>query len=929
MRRTSSILTLVLALGLAACTSDVASRRPEQVAVPRELLSIGTQGGPLTVEVPTGSVLFERADALASPDGARVYSASVADGRTFVETDDATSGSVLSTISVSGEHALGVVSGSGHAVALVDPLPKGWDPAVPVPRSRTDIVVADPTGAAEPRTFRLRGNYEPEAFSVDDGKLFLIQHLPAEAPAVYRVTMLDLVLGDVFPVFGPYKGPPERMPGTRLEQILAPNADRLYTLYSSSRPGYAPHDAPVPANATVSFVHVLDLVEGWAHCVGLPEQLWKRPASEQAMAASPDGATLYVVDPAVGVVVAMDTTTLETRVVDQVPFGTPDGASASAQVSADGGTLFVAASGTASTLFALETSSFEIASRWSLDAPVSGLGLSADGGRLYVANPDRVDVVDPLTGARLADVPFASPGPILRLEPIAGLTRERSRTRRVREDGGVRLPVMPPVAPMLAKSVKDIPAGAFLYEPKWDGFRSIVFRDGDEVEIGSRNERPMTRYFPEVVVAILANLPGRCVVDGEIVVPDADGRRLEFETLQQRIHPADSRVRMLAERTPAHFVAFDLLALGDRDVTREPFAERRRALEEALAGARPPVHLTPATTDLEVAERWFHQFEGAGLDGVVAKPLDGTYQPDKRVMFKIKHERTADCVVAGYRLHKGSTDAIGSLLLGLYDDGGRPGQRRRRRGPAHGASPGAVRGAPAAGHDLRGPPLELGRARDRGPHAPALRVQPVERREGPVLRAASSGAGARGPLRAHGGHALPPHGPVLALAPRPRPALLHVRAAGGAGPLRPLRDPAPRVAARGSRVRPAERPCALPRRGARRPAARGRRRCRRRTSSRRRSRGGPPSGRSGRASPARRGGTWGGPAGSSAARRGASPRGRSSASRTGSGRPSRPRPAPRPPRRSRTRIAHVAAESSITACHSAARPASSICGGVS
>jgi ATP-dependent DNA ligase len=229
---------------------------------------------------------------------------------------------------------------------------------------------------------------------------------------------------------------------------------------------------------------------------------------------------------------------------------------------------------------------------------------------------------------------------------------------------------MPPVAPMLAKAVKEIPAGAFLYEPKWDGFRSIVFRDGDEVEIGSRNERPMTRYFPEVVEAIRANLPQRCVVDGEIVVPGPDGRRLEFETLQQRIHPADSRVRLLAERTPAHFVAFDLLALGDRDLTREPFAGRRRALEEALAGSEPPVHITPATTEHDVAERWFHQFEGAGLDGVVAKPLGGTYQPDKRVMFKIKHERTADCVVAGYRVHKGSTDAIGSLLLGLYDDGG-------------------------------------------------------------------------------------------------------------------------------------------------------------------------------------------------------------------------------------------------------------------
>jgi bifunctional non-homologous end joining protein LigD len=230
----------------------------------------------------------------------------------------------------------------------------------------------------------------------------------------------------------------------------------------------------------------------------------------------------------------------------------------------------------------------------------------------------------------------------------------------------MRLPVMPPVKPMLAKSVPEIPRGELSYEPKWDGFRSIVFRDGDEVEIGSRNERPMTRYFPEVVDAVKANLPERCVVDGEIVVPDASGGRLEFETLQQRIHPADSRVRLLAEQTPAHLVAFDLLALEDRNLMKAPFAERREHLEIALTAARSPIHVTPATEDHALAERWFDEFEGAGLDGVVAKPLDVTYQPDKRVMFKIKHVRTADCVVAGYRTHKTDDHAIGSLLLGLY-----------------------------------------------------------------------------------------------------------------------------------------------------------------------------------------------------------------------------------------------------------------------
>jgi ATP-dependent DNA ligase len=234
----------------------------------------------------------------------------------------------------------------------------------------------------------------------------------------------------------------------------------------------------------------------------------------------------------------------------------------------------------------------------------------------------------------------------------------------------MRLPVMPPVKPMLAKSVTEIPMGDFSFEPKWDGFRSIAFRDGDEVEIGSRNERPMTRYFPEIVEAVKANLPGRCVVDGEIVVPDPGGKRLEFETLQQRIHPADSRVRLLAQQTPAHFVAFDLLALDDRNLMKEPFAERRRLLENALADARSPTHVTRATTDRALAERWFDEFEGAGLDGVVAKPLDLTYQPDKRVMFKVKHVRTAECVVAGYRVHKTDDHAIGSLLLGLYDERG-------------------------------------------------------------------------------------------------------------------------------------------------------------------------------------------------------------------------------------------------------------------
>jgi len=252
-------------------------------------------------------------------------------------------------------------------------------------------------------------------------------------------------------------------------------------------------------------------------------------------------------------------------------------------------------------------------------------------------------------------------------EDYLGPKADRDAEDRVRWG----MPVTPPIAPMLAKAVPGIPEGGDLvFEPKWDGFRSVVFRSGDLVEIGSRNGKPMTRYFPELVEAFRSALPPRCVVDGEIVLVRPGADRLDFELLQQRIHPAASRVARLARETPASFVAFDLLALGDEDLMGRPFAERRRRLEEALAGVPAPIHLTPATADRAVARAWFERFEGAGLDGVVGKPVDGIYTQDKRTMVKIKHERTADCVVAGYRTHKSGDDAVGSLLLGLYGDDG-------------------------------------------------------------------------------------------------------------------------------------------------------------------------------------------------------------------------------------------------------------------
>jgi ATP-dependent DNA ligase len=227
---------------------------------------------------------------------------------------------------------------------------------------------------------------------------------------------------------------------------------------------------------------------------------------------------------------------------------------------------------------------------------------------------------------------------------------------------------MPPVKPMLAKAVHEVPrADGLLYEPKWDGFRCIVFRDGDELELGSRNDRPLTRYFPELLDLLREALPERCVVDGEIVVVTGSG--LAFDTLQNRLHPAASRVKKLAEETPASFVAFDLLALCERDLTDVPFRERRRELEAIVDGRLGRVHLTPLTDDAGVAEDWFTRFEGAGFDGVMAKPADAPYQQDKRVMWKVKHQRTADCVVAGFRRHKDG-NGIGSLLLGLFDDEG-------------------------------------------------------------------------------------------------------------------------------------------------------------------------------------------------------------------------------------------------------------------
>ena len=351
----------------------------------------------------------------------------------------------------------------------------------------------------------------------------------------------------------------------------------------------------------------------------------------------------------------------------------------------------------------------------------------------------------------------------------------------------MRLPFEPPVEPMLAKASSGLPEDdGWLFEPKWDGFRALVFRDGDELYIQSRDLKPLDRYFPELAEPLKANLPERCVLDGEVVIA-GDGA-LQFEALLLRIHPAASRVKMLAEESPASFVAWDLLALGDEDLRDVPQDERRARLEKALAGAEPPIHLTPATRDRALAADWFDRFEGAGLDGVVAKRLDGAYQPGKRAMLKIKHERTADCVVAGFRWHKnGPGTHVGqpaaracSMTRATSITWASPARSRGTSGPT------LARGArAAAGERARGPPVGrvgrvgVGRRRRRLGAATSRRDEPLEPRQGPVMGAAAGGAGRRGRLRPPPGRPLPPRHDV--------PPLAAGQAARGV-PLRPARD---------------------------------------------------------------------------------------------------------------------------------------------
>ena len=421
MRGRLLVTVSVIALVSVACTgSSAPSSDPERTTIPSETLLLGTGAGPLLVSVPEGSVLFEGSGSVASLGGAWVLSASDASGSTILQSRDGATGGIVGTTLVPGELGVRVVSESGRAVALMEPLPPGWDPLVPIPRSRTTIVVADPAGEGEPKTFDLRGNFEPEAFSSDDNQLFLIQHLPAETPTAYRVTVLDLDRGRVLPVFGPFKGAAERMPGIRLQQVLSPSGGQLYTLYSSASPGYVPHGAPGPADAIVSFVHVLSLRDGWAHCVGLPEEMWDRPSSEQAMAPSPDGRYLFIVDAGLGTIAVMHIGSLRVRTgeVDLDLSGRIE--RTTAQMSADGRTMFVANAGRdGSTISAIHMGTFEVGDRWRLDGMVTSLGMSMDGARLYAAIGDQLVVLDASTGREVATVPIAAPDTVTRVLALA------------------------------------------------------------------------------------------------------------------------------------------------------------------------------------------------------------------------------------------------------------------------------------------------------------------------------------------------------------------------------------------------------------------------------------------------------------------------------------------------------------------------------
>jgi len=403
-----ALVAVVLTLG--ACTQELPvtdeGSRSEPSDLRSDVLLIQGENGPVAVRASTGRVFFDASGALPSPDGSIWYATSHAPGLTHVETVDAASGRVLHRTALDGELAVRVASGTGRALALTEP---SRDGLLPAPRARTPIVIADPTDSSEPRRYVLQGNFEPEAFSVNDRSLFLIQHLPALAPAVYRVTVLDLASGEVSPIRGRFDAPPEQMAGTRLGQIWGRDARQLYTLYSSERPSYAqPATSLDLEHPGVSFIHVLDARDGWAFCVTLPDAMRHHSSRGLVMASAPDGRHLYLVDAMTGVVAVVD---LEALLVTRygsalkVAPGSEATLRPSALVSTDGQTLFVGGINDWG-LVAIDTSTLRLTDSLIPDGAVSGLGSSSDGARLYASMLDRVAVLDANSGDEIGSVPF-------------------------------------------------------------------------------------------------------------------------------------------------------------------------------------------------------------------------------------------------------------------------------------------------------------------------------------------------------------------------------------------------------------------------------------------------------------------------------------------------------------------------------------------
>lgn len=412
------VVVPLLLSALTACISAPREATPPAAGSFDDVMVLGTHGGSLIVRSDSGSVLAEDAGNVTAFDGSRLYATRIDGGTTTLEARDPVSGVVLSRTALAGTLEARVASMSGDVVALMPP-GRATAGELAAPHRRTTIVIADPTGARAARTLRLDGNFEPEAFSVDDRRLFLIQYLPATAPSVYRVMFLDLATERIRPVFGRFKTPPERMPGVRLNQVFDGAADQLYTLYTN-RPsegytgawdgrgyGDAGSEGPTDAPAReVSFVHVLNLRDGWAFCAGLPKRLWGRPATAQAMAASPDGRHLYIVDSTRGLVADMNTRTLRIRDTVRLDMTGSGGERTSAITSRDGSWLFAASALDGRAVYAIDTATMEVAARWPMPAAVRGLALSEDGERLYAALADRIVIVHAATGDELRTLPF-------------------------------------------------------------------------------------------------------------------------------------------------------------------------------------------------------------------------------------------------------------------------------------------------------------------------------------------------------------------------------------------------------------------------------------------------------------------------------------------------------------------------------------------